>query len=85
MDLPKIIPTSPKINKLNLSKSDTSDKEDNKFIALSAKEVQDIFDKAIGTADIPKKEKALIKIITTTGNQSPIRERFQNTEQDEKK
>jgi hypothetical protein len=59
------------------SESDDDENESDKsVIVFSYKEQQEIIEEAARMANIPEKQKALIKIITATGSQSSIQERI---------
>ena len=58
------------------SESDDEDDSDKSAIVFSCKEKQEILEEAVQLAKVPEQEKALIKIITATGKQSPIQQRF---------
>jgi hypothetical protein len=58
------------------SESDHEDESDKSAIVFSYKEKQEILEEAVRLAEVPEQEKALIKIITATGKQSPIQQRF---------
>jgi hypothetical protein len=58
------------------SESNNEDDSDKLAIVFSYKEKQQILEEAVRLAKVPEQEKALIKIITATGEQSPIQQRF---------
>jgi hypothetical protein len=58
------------------SGNDDNNKSDESAIVFSYKEQQEILEEAAQMANIPEKQRALIKIITATGTQSPIQERI---------
>jgi hypothetical protein len=68
--------------KSTLESGDDDDNESDKsVIVFSYKEQQEILEEAAWMANIPEKQRALIKIITATGTQSPIQERITVNEQ----
>ncbi len=75
---PQISPVPKKeiISTKSPSESDDEDDSDKLAIVFSYKEKQEILEKAVRLAKVPEHEKALIKIITATGEQSPIQQRF---------
>jgi hypothetical protein len=56
--------------------TDDENESDKSVIVFSYKEQQEIIEEAARMANIPEKQKPLIKIITATGSQSPIQERI---------
>jgi hypothetical protein len=75
----QISPVPSKAIKTTKSASESTDDEnesDKSVIVFSYKEQQEILEEAARMANIPEKQKALIKIITATGSQSPIQERI---------
>ncbi len=62
--------------KSNSESDDDEDESDKSVIVFSYKEKQKICKEAVRLAKVPEQEKALIKIITATGEQSPIQQRF---------
>jgi len=65
------------------SDSEDSDQDPQELLnAYSSKEKMEIVEQAAILANVPKKERQLIKIITATGNQSPLRKRLTPTRTD---
>jgi len=75
----QISPVPNKTIKSTKSTSESTDDEnesDKSVIVFSYKEQQEIIEEAARMANIPQKQKELIKIITATGSQSPIQDRI---------
>ncbi len=74
----QISPGSKKEINSTKSSSESDDEDDSHKLAIvfSYKENQPILEDAVWLAKVPEQEKALIKIITATGEQSPIQQRF---------
>jgi hypothetical protein len=66
------------------SESDDENDSDKLAIVFSYKEQQEILEEAARMAKVPEQQRALIKIITSTGSQSPIQERIKVNEPNEK-
>jgi hypothetical protein len=70
---PKGVPTSPKHKKLDPSTDESDNDDDNqKEIDFSATKLLEIYKEAARKANLLEEQKALIRIITATENQSPI-------------
>jgi hypothetical protein len=75
----QISPVPNKTIKSTKSTSESTDDEndsDKSVMIFSYKEKQEIFEEAVRMANISEKQKALMKIITATGSQSPIQDRI---------
>jgi hypothetical protein len=83
----QISPVPNKTTKSIKSTSDSTDDEnesDKSVIVFSYKEKQEILEEAVRMANISEKQKALMKIITATGSQSPIQDRITVNEPSDK-
>ena len=79
------VPKNKRSSTKSASESEDDETESDKSaIAFSYKEQQEILEEAVRMAKIPEQQKALIKIITTTGTQSPIQERITVNEPNDK-